>query len=95
VERQKKARPAAFMDVDRASAIEIGNTEDDLARLADCDLVVEAIIEKPEPKQALYERLEKLLPAHAIIASACPRTPANSASSLSAAPASPSSLPAT
>ena len=35
------------------------------------------------------------LPAHAIIASACPRTPANSASSLSAAPASPSSLLAT
>jgi 3-hydroxyacyl-CoA dehydrogenase len=69
LERQKKARPAAFMDVDRASAIEIGNTDDDLARLAECDLVIEAIIEKPEPKQALYERLEKLLPAHAIIAS--------------------------
>ena len=35
------------------------------------------------------------LPAHAIIASACPRTPANSASSLSAAQVSPSSLPST
>lgn len=69
VDRAKKAKPAAFMDVDRASAIAIGNTEDDLARLAECDLVIEAIIEQLEPKRALYERLEQLLPAHTIIAS--------------------------
>ena len=30
LERAKKAKPAAFMDVDRAAAIEIGNTDDDL-----------------------------------------------------------------
>ncbi|HEU4786127.1 MAG TPA: 3-hydroxyacyl-CoA dehydrogenase family protein, partial [Gemmatimonadaceae bacterium] len=69
VERAKKARPAAFMDPDRASLIEIGNTEDDLERLAACDLVVEAIIEQVEPKRALYSRLESLLPAATIIAS--------------------------
>jgi 3-hydroxyacyl-CoA dehydrogenase len=69
VERMKKSKPAAFMDVDRAAAITIGNLDDDLERLASCDLVVEAIIEQLEPKQALYERLEKILPAHAIIAS--------------------------
>ncbi len=68
VERAKKARPAAFMDVDRA-AIEIGNTEDHLGRLAGCDLVIEAIIEQLEPKRALYERLEGTLPEHAIVAS--------------------------
>ncbi|MDB4877198.1 MAG: 3-hydroxyacyl-CoA dehydrogenase NAD-binding protein [Gemmatimonadetes bacterium] len=69
VERAKKAKPAAFMDPDRASAIEIGNTEDDLEKLAACDLVVEAIIEQVEPKRALYERLEKMLPDHTIVAS--------------------------
>jgi 3-hydroxyacyl-CoA dehydrogenase len=69
VERARKAKPAAFMDPGRASAIEIGNTEDDLARLGECDLIVEAIIEQLEPKRALYERLEPLLPAHAIVAS--------------------------
>ena len=57
------------MDVARAAAIEIGNTDDDLAKLSGCDLVVEAIIEQVEPKRALYERLEKLLPAHTIVAS--------------------------
>ncbi|HXT14267.1 MAG TPA: 3-hydroxyacyl-CoA dehydrogenase/enoyl-CoA hydratase family protein [Gemmatimonadaceae bacterium] len=69
VERMKKSKPAAFMDPDRASAIETGNLDDDLARLAECDLVIEAIIEQLEPKQALFEKLEKLLPAHTIVAS--------------------------
>jgi 3-hydroxyacyl-CoA dehydrogenase len=69
VERARKAKPAAFMDVDRAAAIETGNTDDDLARLASCDLIVEAIIEQLEPKRALFQRLEQLLPEHAIVAS--------------------------
>jgi 3-hydroxyacyl-CoA dehydrogenase len=69
LERAKKAKPAAFMDIDRALAVRIGNTEDDLGLLADCDLVIEAIIEQVEPKRALYERLESIVPAHAIVAS--------------------------
>src|SRR3954468_16419189 len=69
VERMKKSKPASFMDADRASAIEIGNLDDDLGKLASCDLVIEAIIEQLEPKQGLFARLEKILPGHAIIAS--------------------------
>jgi len=69
VERAKKAKPAAFMDLDRARVIETGNTEDDLARLAGCDLVVEAIVEQLEPKHTLFQRLEQILPGHAIVAS--------------------------
>jgi 3-hydroxyacyl-CoA dehydrogenase len=69
LERAKKSKPAAFMDLDRAAMIRVGNSEDDLALLADCDLVVEAIIEQPEPKRALYARLETTLPEHAIVAS--------------------------
>src|SRR5690349_19008911 len=64
LERIAKSKPAAFMDPDRVRLIQTGNTEDDLAKLADCDWVVEAIIEQPGPKQALYERLEKILPEH-------------------------------
>jgi len=69
LERAKKARPAAFMDPSRVSAVTTGNTDDNLVMLAECDLVVEAIIEQVEPKRALYEKLEKLLPAHTIVAS--------------------------
>ncbi|MFL5613164.1 MAG: 3-hydroxyacyl-CoA dehydrogenase/enoyl-CoA hydratase family protein [Gemmatimonadaceae bacterium] len=68
LERAKKARPAAFMDVDRAALIQIGNTVDDLARLAECDLIIEAIIEQPAPKRELYARLEPLLRDDVIIA---------------------------
>ena len=69
LERAKKSRPAAFMDPERAAIIRTGNTEDHLELLAECDLVIEAIIEQPEPKRALYARLEKTLPEHAIVAS--------------------------
>src|SRR5690606_24624200 len=69
LERQLAARPAAFMDPDRARLIEIGNTEDHLERLASCDWVVEAIIEQVEPKRALYARLEQVLPETTIVTS--------------------------
>ena len=68
IERAKKARPAAFMDVARASLITLGNFDDDLAKFADCDLVIEAIIEQPEPKRALYAKLEAVLHADSIVA---------------------------
>ncbi|HAR68841.1 MAG TPA: 3-hydroxyacyl-CoA dehydrogenase, partial [Thermus scotoductus] len=42
LERALKAKPAAFMDPDLARYVEIGNTEDHLEKLADCDWVVEA-----------------------------------------------------
>ncbi|HKO14799.1 MAG TPA: 3-hydroxyacyl-CoA dehydrogenase/enoyl-CoA hydratase family protein [Gemmatimonadaceae bacterium] len=69
VERAKKARPAAFMDPSRAAVIRTGNTANDLGLLADCDLVLEAIIEQPRPKQELYARLEPVVRRDAIIAS--------------------------
>lgn len=69
LERAKKARPAAFMDARRASLITVGNLDDSIALLKDCDLVLEAIVEQPGPKQALYARLEPLLGPHAIVAS--------------------------
>src|SRR5262245_625954 len=68
LERARKARPAAFMDVDRASLIRIGNTADDLALLGDCDLILEAIIEQPAPKRELYARLEPIVKQTAIVA---------------------------
>ncbi len=69
LERAKKARPAPFMDLDRARLISVGNTADHLERLASCDLVIEAIIEQIGPKRELYARLERVIGPDAVVAS--------------------------
>jgi 3-hydroxyacyl-CoA dehydrogenase len=67
--RALKGKPAPFMDPARASLITTGNIEDDLGQLADCDWVVEAIIEQAGPKQALFARLEQILRPDAVMSS--------------------------
>jgi len=69
LEKARKARPAAFFTKERALLVKTGNVDRDLDQLKDCDLVIEAIIEKLEPKQALFAKLEKTLPSHAVVAS--------------------------
>ncbi len=58
IERLKKSEPAAFMHAGAAKLVEPGNLEDDLAKLADCDWIVEAVLERTDIKQALYRKLE-------------------------------------
>ena len=69
LEAALKGKPASFMDASRAALVQVGNTEDDLALLRDCDWVVEAIVEQLEPKQALFSRLEEVLGETAIVTS--------------------------
>ncbi|MEO8703225.1 MAG: 3-hydroxyacyl-CoA dehydrogenase family protein, partial [Kofleriaceae bacterium] len=72
VAKMLKARqpPAASFNHPRAAQlVTTGNFDDDLAKVADCDLIIEAIIERLDIKQALFEKLEKIVAPHAIIAS--------------------------
>jgi 3-hydroxyacyl-CoA dehydrogenase len=69
LEKAIKARPAAFYAKERARLVTTGNIDKDFDKLKDCDLVIEAIIEKLDPKKSLFEKLEKLLGSHAIVAS--------------------------
>ena len=64
-----KAKPAAFFHPTNAELVRIGNTEDDLAKLANVDLVIEAIIEKIEAKRDLFTKLEAIVSPETIVAS--------------------------
>ena len=59
LEAAKRAKPAAFFTPELASLVEVGNFEDDLAKLKDCDLIIEAVVENLEIKRGLYERIER------------------------------------
>src|SRR5512135_361386 len=48
-----KARPAAFFVPEAAKMISVGNFEDHLSRLKDCDWIIEAVTEDLELKRAL------------------------------------------
>ncbi|HEX8396761.1 MAG TPA: 3-hydroxyacyl-CoA dehydrogenase family protein, partial [Pyrinomonadaceae bacterium] len=65
----KKARPAAYMNNDNANLLSVGNFEDDLSRIKDCDFVIEAVVENLELKRKLYEQVEKYRKPSSVIAS--------------------------
>ncbi|HEX7843254.1 MAG TPA: 3-hydroxyacyl-CoA dehydrogenase/enoyl-CoA hydratase family protein [Kofleriaceae bacterium] len=69
LDKLRKAKPAALMHPRNAQLISIGNFDDDLAKVGDADLIVEAIVERLDVKQALFGRLEQLAAPHAVIAS--------------------------
>jgi 3-hydroxyacyl-CoA dehydrogenase len=58
VAKMLKTDPAPFMSKAAARLVETGNVEDHLERVAECDWIVEAVIERLDIKQALYARLE-------------------------------------
>jgi 3-hydroxyacyl-CoA dehydrogenase len=61
------ARPAAFFSPSGARMVSIGNLEDDLGRLADVDWVLEAVVERLDIKQELFERIAPHLGGDAIL----------------------------
>src|SRR5499427_6641788 len=65
----QKSKPAAFFTLDRAALVAIGNFEDDLPKLKDCDLIIEAVVENPDIKRSLYERVEQHRRAGSVVAS--------------------------
>ncbi|MEO5597030.1 MAG: 3-hydroxyacyl-CoA dehydrogenase NAD-binding domain-containing protein [Novosphingobium sp.] len=58
VARMLKTDPEPFMSNAAAKLVEVGNIEDHLDRVAECDWICEAVIERLDIKQALYARLE-------------------------------------
>lgn len=62
-----KAKPAAFYEASLASMVTAGNFEDDLAKLKQCDWVIEVVAENLEIKRALLERVVPHLSPDAVL----------------------------
>src|SRR5438105_180439 len=69
LEAAKKSKPAAFFTSYLASLVTVGNFEDDLAKLKDCDLIIEAVVESVEIKRSLYEKVEQHRRPGSVVAS--------------------------
>jgi 3-hydroxyacyl-CoA dehydrogenase len=65
----KKSKPAAFYAPESARLITIGNFDDDLALIADCDWIIEVVAENLEVKRALLDKVQKHRRVDSIITS--------------------------
>jgi len=64
-----KAEPAAFMHSRAARLITPGDLASDLAKLSNCDWIIEAIVERPDAKRALYAQLQTVRKPGSIVSS--------------------------
>lgn len=53
-----KSKPSPLYDKVNAFRIRTGNFDEDLARIKDCDWVIEAVVENLEIKRSLFEKVE-------------------------------------
>ena len=68
IDALKKQKPAPLAGKDAAAYISAANYDDDLAKLADCDLVIEAVAERLDIKESLYTKVAPHLGEHTIFA---------------------------
>ncbi|MGA7753822.1 MAG: 3-hydroxyacyl-CoA dehydrogenase NAD-binding domain-containing protein [Candidatus Sulfotelmatobacter sp.] len=56
----RKSKPAAFMEPSLARLVTVGNFEDDLKKLVECDWIIEAVVENLDIKRSLLKRVEAI-----------------------------------
>ena len=69
VAKMLKADPAPFMSKKNAKLIEVGNLEDDLEKISDCDWIVEVVLEDLQIKHATYKKIQKHRKKNSIVTS--------------------------
>ena len=68
-DRMAKSRPASLANADAGKRIRIGNFADNFAWVGDADWIIEVIIERLGPKQALMARIEEARKPGSIVSS--------------------------
>jgi len=69
VARMLKVDPSPFMHPRNARLVSTGNLEDDLSAVADCDWIIEAIIERLDIKRELYAKLDAVRKPGSVVSS--------------------------
>ncbi len=69
LERLRDPNQPGLISKQAENYIHLGNTRDDFDQLADCDWVAEAVVERLDIKKELYQRLDNVCHAQAIITS--------------------------
>jgi 3-hydroxyacyl-CoA dehydrogenase len=69
LKKAQKAKPSPIFHKSAFDRIQIGNIEDDLGLLSECQLVVEAVKEDLDIKRSLFERVEKVIGEETVISS--------------------------
>ena len=62
-----KSKPAAFFEASLAKLVTVGNFEDDLGRIAECDWIIEVVSESLEIKRSLLQKVEAARRAGSIV----------------------------
>ena len=69
LQRLKKSEPAPLHQRCNVDLIKTGTIEDDFDKLAECDWIVEAIVEQLDAKRNLYRRLDDVISKNCIVTS--------------------------
>jgi len=69
IETIKRSRPAGFMLDANAKLITVGNFTDDIPKIGECDIVIEAVVENLDIKHKIFAEVEKYRKPGAVIAS--------------------------
>jgi 3-hydroxyacyl-CoA dehydrogenase len=69
VDRLLRSDPPALMHKSRADKITIGNIRDDFGKLAECDWIIEAVVERLDIKKDLYARLDSVIRDDCVVTS--------------------------
>jgi len=69
VQKALKAKQSPLMSKEDAELITIGNFDDDMKLLMDCDLIIEVVVENLKIKQALFKKIKPHYNGTAIISS--------------------------
>ena len=69
LERLRDPNAPGLLSKEMEANIHLGNTRDDFDRLAECDWIAEAVVERLDIKKDLYRRLDAVIKADAIVTS--------------------------